>query len=75
VRRALETSVGDVDGKPDLAATNPNNGSINLFINDGAGRLAAPTTYSVGKNPDLVSIDPRRLGSWSRRSQSRRSRN
>jgi hypothetical protein len=46
-------AAGDVDGdgKPDLAATNPNNGSINLFINDGAGRLGAPTSYSVGKNP------------------------
>jgi len=51
-------AVGDVDGdgKPDLAATNPNNGSVNLFINDGAGRLSAPTSYSVGKNPVGVII-------------------
>jgi predicted small secreted protein len=46
-------AVGDVDGdgKPDVAATNAINGSVNLFVNDGAGRLAAPTSYSVGKNP------------------------
>jgi hypothetical protein len=51
-------AVGDVDGdgKPDLAATNPNNGSISLFINDGSGRLSAPTSYSVGKNPVGVII-------------------
>ena len=51
-------AVGDIDGdgRPDLAATNQNNGSVNLFINDGAGRLAAPTSYSVGKTPVGVII-------------------
>src|SRR6185436_16896967 len=51
-------AIGDLngDGKPDLAVTNFNDGTVSVLLNNGSGGFGPATNYQAGSNPVSVAV-------------------
>lgn len=53
------------DGHPDVAVTNSSDDTVSIFLGDGTGFFAAPTTVAVGDNPfHVIGADLNDDGHW-----------